>query len=201
MAEHRDQDQASSNHSWSIFLEIDTEEEQGLIHVPTIIKRLSGATVTLEVANPWHLAGVSNMLQKKVRLFLAPPAGGQPVFIEAGVRWANWLGDKKREMLLGVELTNPRLETYRLLESHLAYSPKDLKRLWERYDQARQEPQDSLVDRRLYLAGLVLLLGGLVLQIPEPRSLKLLGWLLWLFSSLGLAGACLWSLWQKRASH
>jgi hypothetical protein len=195
-------EQVQDQDSWSISLEIDVEANQGLIQVPAVIKNLSGMTVTLEISNPWNLRGTESIFRKEGRICLTPPAGGAPNVVPARVSWANWVGDKRRQMLLGLELIEPRMETYKLLETHLADSRRDLKDLWERYDHARRGAStESLLDRRLSLAGMVLLLCGLVLQFPQTPSLRLLGWLLWLLSSGALACSMLWALWQKRVSE
>jgi hypothetical protein len=193
---------AQEQDSWSISLEIDVEANQGVIQVPAVIKNLSGVTVTLEISNPWNLRGTESIFHKEGRICLTPPAGAAPVVIPARVSWANWVGDKRRQMLLGLELIEPRMETYKLLETHLAHSRRDLKDLWERYDHARRGgTEDPILDRRWSMAGLILLLCGLALQFPEAHSLRLLGWMLWLLSSAALACNMLWAMWQKKVSQ
>jgi hypothetical protein len=202
MERYLEAEPAPEQDSWSISFEIDVEAQQGMVQIPAAIKNLSGVTVTLEISNPWNLRGTESIFRKEGRICLTPPVGGTPITIPARVSWANWVGDNRRQMLLGLELLEPRLETYKLLENHLAHSRNDLKGLWERYDQARRRgSSESLLDRRLSLAGTIMLLCGLALQFPEARSLRLLGWMLWMLSTAGLAGALLWNLWQKRVSQ
>jgi hypothetical protein len=54
--------------------------------------------------------------------------------------------------------------------------------------------------RSCYIAGLVLLTGGLALQFTGSPAYKIYGWVLWLFGSLGIAGKIIWLVWQKRGS-
>ena len=67
----------------------------------------------------------------------------------------------------------------------LPQTSQDIRGLWDRYDQVRKSPATTDWVQYCYIAGLVLLLGGLVLQFAGPPIYKVCGWALWLLGSLG----------------
>lgn len=185
----------------SIFLEIDAEDTP--IRAPVLIKNLTDDLVTVEVESPWYLVfwAYEDLLGRGGDLRLTRQGDGETVNIRGQVAWARYLGEKKRQLALGLKLARPNQAIIKLLKNSMAHTPKDLKGLWDRWDQDHKRQQDSLVDRKVYLAALVLMVAGLLLQLPGLQSFKLLGWILWLLGGLGVAGRGLWSLWPRRASR
>ena len=51
-----------------------------------------------------------------------------------------------------------------------------------------------------YIAGLVLLLSGVVLQTAASPAYKMYSWALWLLGSLGIAGKIIRPFWPKQPS-
>lgn len=185
----------------SLLLEIETGDGGAPARVPAVMKSLAGATLSLEVVNPANLVGWERIIERPARLCLSSGDKGKATYVEGKVSSAKWVGEKKWRLQVGLELSHLGINTYKLLERHLMTSPKDIKELWERYDQVRETVPLTPANRKFYLAGLGLLLGGLILQMTEPRALKMLGWVLWFFGTLGVAGTSIWSLLQKRATH
>ena len=103
-------------------------------------------------------------------------------------------------MSLGLQLIKPPGEALRRLSNLLPHTSQDIKGLWDRYDQVRKSPGNSHLVHHCYIAGLVLLLGGLVLQFAGSPAYKMCGWVLWLLGSLGIAGKIIRPFWQKQAS-
>ena len=100
-------------------------------------------------------------------------------------------------MTLGLELARPTLTARKVLGDLIPHSSKDIKGLWDRWDQAYAEADSSHSRKKIYLLGMILLFGGVALQLGG-KSLQLFGWILWFFGSLAVAGKSLWSIWQKR---
>ncbi len=185
----------------SIFLEIEAGDTP--IRAPVIIKNLTADLVTVEVENPWYLVFWAHvdLAGRGSDLCLTPPGDGETVNIQGKVAWARYLGEKKRQLTLGLKLDRPNQAINKLLKDSMAHTPKDIKGLWDRWDQDHKSQHATLVDRKVYLAALVLMVAGILLQLPGLKSFKLLGWILWLLGGLGVAGKGLWSLWPRRASR
>jgi hypothetical protein len=186
-----------------IFLETEGKEEKAAVQVPVIVKNLTADVVTVEVENPWYLVfpGQGDLLGKVTDLCLSPPDGGKSVATRGKVAWTRHGGEDRRQLKLGIRLDRPTKAMRQVLEESVAHTPKDLKDLWDRWDNDLKGEQDALVNHRVYLAGLVLMLGGLILQFPWFKPFQLFGWILWFLGSLGVAGRTLWSLWHRRASR
>jgi hypothetical protein len=97
-----------------------------------------------------------------------------------------------------LHLLKPPGEAISRLSNLLPHTSQDIKGLWDRYDQVRKSPGNSDWVHRCYIAGLVLLLGGLVLQFAGSPAYKGWGWVLWVLGSLGIAGKIIRPFWPKR---
>ena len=95
----------------------------------------------------------------------------------------------------------PICEAISRLSNLLPHTSQDIKGLWDRYDQVRESPGNSNLGHHCYIAGLVLLLGGLALQFAGSPGYKVCGWALWGLGSLGIAGKIIRPFWQKRPSR
>jgi hypothetical protein len=101
---------------------------------------------------------------------------------------------------LGLQLINPPGEAISRLSNLLPHTSQDIKGLWDRYDQARQSPGNSNWLHICYIAGLVLLIGGLGLQFANSPDHKAYGWVLWLLGSLAIAGEIIRPFRQEQPS-
>ncbi len=182
----------------AIFLEIDDPAGGAPTRLPVILKNLSGEIATLELVEFYLLKGWQDLEGRHAALCLLEPEHRAPVHIQGAVAWKGFTGEGRPRLALGLELAQPTPAIRKLLEKFAVHTPKDIKGLWERWDEVRETAPPPLVDRKLYFAGLGLLLAGLALQLPDPRGLKLLGWGLWLLGSLGLAGKSICALWRQR---
>ncbi|MBM4301318.1 MAG: hypothetical protein FJ121_07275 [Deltaproteobacteria bacterium] len=181
-------------------LEVAGQKEATPRLIPVLIQNLSMGGVTLAVTNPWGIAdwdryhGEDCVL--RVKNF-----GGREVFnIKAKIAWTKFGGKGQPPLSLGLHMVKPPGEALRRLSNLLTHTSKDIKELWDRYDQVRETPGQSRLVRYGYIAGLVLLTGGLALQLTGPPAYKIYGWVLWLLGSLGIAGKIIWPVWQKRVA-
>jgi hypothetical protein len=99
-----------------------------------------------------------------------------------------------------LHLIKPPGEAISRLSNLLPHTSQDIKGLWDRYDQVQKIPGPTPLVHHCYIAGLVLLVGGLVLQFTGSPAYKICGWVLWLLGTLGIAGKIIRPFWQKQVS-
>jgi len=186
--------------SSALRLEIAGREAKTPRLIPVLIRSLSTGGVTLTVTNPWDIPDWDRYRGEACVLRVVDPGGGEPVNIKANIAWTRYGGAGQPPLSLGLQLLKPPGEAINRLSNLLPHTSQDIKGLWDRYDQVRKSPGNSDWVHRWYMAGLVLLLGGLVLQFAGPPGYKGWGWVLWLAGSLGIAGKIIRPLWQKQPS-
>ena len=168
--------------------------------IPVLIRNLSTGGVTLAVANPWDIPDWDRRRGEDCVLRVENPVNGESVNIRAKIAWTRYGSAGQPPLSVGLQLLKPPGEAIRWLSNLLSHTSQDIRGLWDRYDQVRKSPGNSDWVHRWYMAGLVLLLGGLVLQFAGPPGYKGWGWVLWLAGSLGIAGKIIRPLWQKQPS-
>jgi hypothetical protein len=195
-----EQSKAAATGSPALMLEIPGRKKLAPLRIPVIIQNLSMGGLTLTVSNPWG-TGDWDRYQGEECVLRVEGYGDQEIPpIKAKIAWTKFDGNGQPPLSLGLHLMKSPGEARRLLSNLLPHTLQDIKGLWDRYDQVRQIPPQSHLLHHCYIGGLVLLIGGLALQITGSPAYKMWGWLLWLLGSLGVAGKIIWPLWQKRAS-
>jgi hypothetical protein len=192
--------EAKTTESPALILEIAGRKEPTPRLFPVLIQNLSMGGVTLAVATPWGIADWDRYRGKDCVLRMEDPGGQEVVAIKAKISWTKVGGPGQPPLSLGVQMVRPPEEMLRRLSDLLTHTSRDIRGLWDRYDQVRELPGPSRLMHRCYFAGLVLLVGGLALQFTSSPTYKMYGWFLWLLGSLGIAGKIIWPLWQKRSS-
>jgi hypothetical protein len=184
----------------ALMLEIGGQKEPTPRRIPVLIQNLSIGGVTLAVTNPWGIADWDRYRGEGCVLRVEDPGGQEVVNIKAKILWTKFGGNGQPPLSLRLHMVKPPGEGLRRLSNLLTHTSQDIKELWDRYDQVREMPGHSHLVNYCYIAGLVLLTGGLALQFAASPTYKMYGWALWLLGSLGIAGKIIWPLWQKRAS-
>jgi hypothetical protein len=192
--------EAETAGSPSLILEIAGQKEPTPLLIPVLIQNLSMGGVTLAVATPWGIADWDRYRGKDCVLRMEDPGGQEVVTIKAKISWTKIGGIGQPPLSLGLQMVRPPEEMLRRLSALLTHTSRDIRGLWDRYDQVREIPGVPHLVHRCYIAGLVLLVGGLALQFSSSPAYKMYSWALWLLGSLGIAGKIIWPLWQKRAS-
>jgi hypothetical protein len=185
----------------SLVLEITSQKAQTPLLIPVLAQTLSMGGVTVAVTDPWVIADWESYRGRECVLRLEGPEGQQVININAKISWSKFGGDIQSPLSVGLEMVNPPAEALKRLSDHLTHTSQDIKGLWERYDQVQEIPAYSHLMHHFYLVGLVLLLGGMVLQFTGSPVYKISGWVLWLLGSLGIAGKVMRSFRQKRVSQ
>jgi hypothetical protein len=183
-----------------LMLEVPGQKKLAPLRIPVIIQNLSMGGVTLAVSNPWGIGDWDRYQGEDCCLRVEGP-GDQDLFdIKAKITWTKFGGNGQPPLALGLQIVNLPGETLSRLSNLLPHTSRDIKGLWDRYDQVQQIPGRSPLVHQCYIAGLVLLVGGLLLQFTGSATYKMWGWILWMLGSLGIAGKIIAPLWQKRAS-
>ena len=180
-------------------LEVAGRHSPTVLLKPVLLQNLSMGTVTLAVTNPWAIADWDRYRGENCVLRLEDPEAQKVININAKITWTKFGGNGQPPLSLGLQMVKPSGEVLHLLNNLLTTTSQDMKGLWDRYDQVRKMPGQSPLVHHCYIAGLVLLLGGLVLQFSVTPAYKMCGWVLWLVGSLGIAGKIILPFWQKRA--
>jgi hypothetical protein len=192
--------QAKTPESPALRLEIPGQEANTPRLIPVLIRNLSTGGVSLTVTNPWGIPDWDRYRGEDCILRVEDPGGGEPINIKAKIAWTKSGGSGQPPLSLGLQLIQPLGEGIIRLSNLLPHTSQDIKGLWDRYDQVRKSPGKSDWMHRCYIAGLVLLLGGLGLQFAASPGYKVCGWALWLLGSLGIAGKIIRPLWAKQPS-
>jgi hypothetical protein len=200
MTADRCKPEAETTGSPSLILEVASQDEVTPRPFPVLIQNLTMSGVTLAVSAPWGIADWDRYRGKECVLRVEDPQGKEVVSVNAKISWTKYGGPGQPALSLGAQMVHPSDEMTRRLSDLLAHASRDIRELWDRYDQVREIPGPTHLLRRCYFAGLGLLLGGLALQFSGSPTYKMYGWALWLFGTLGIAGKIIWPLWQKRAA-
>ena len=193
--------EAETGESPTLRLEIADQKGKTPRLIPVRIRNLSTGGVTLTVTNPWDIPDWDRYRGEDCVLRVEDPGGDKPVHIRAQIAWTRFGGTGQPPLSLGLQLIKPPGEAISRLSNLLPRTSQDIKGLWDRYDQVRNSPGNSDLVHHCYIAGLVLLLGGLVLQFAASPGYKVCGWVLWGLGSLGIAGKIIRPFWQKQPSR
>ncbi|OGR30689.1 MAG: hypothetical protein A2139_05355 [Desulfobacca sp. RBG_16_60_12] len=194
------QPEAATNESSSLTLEVAGQKESTPLRIPVLIQNLSMGGVTLTVTNPWGIANWDRYRGQECVLRMEEPGGQEDVNIKAQIVWTKFGGTGQPALSLGLQLVKPPEAALRQLNNLLTHTSQDIKGLWDRYDQVQKMPGPTPLVHHCYIAGLVLLVGGLVLQFTGSPAYKICGWVLWLLGTLGIAGKIIRPFWQKPVS-
>jgi hypothetical protein len=192
----------------------DDQEDPTPLLMPVTIQKVSPAGVTLAVTVP-----MPNSIQLQGReciLHLAEPGNGEVDPIQGKILWSKFSDDSQPQLSLELHVSQPDSQAFTRVGGLVNPTPKDTKRvfkqndkkdikqdikqLWEKFDQVQDMPTHALLVQRLYMAGLVSLLGGVILQLTGNHVYIITGWVLWSVGSLGIASKIMWSIKQKRVA-
>lgn len=192
--------EAATSGPTSQVLEIVDQEERTPLLIPVLIQSLSQEGVTLAVTAP-TITDWERYRNQDCILHLGGPGGQQLTNIKGKITWSKVSDDGRSPLFLGLQMDGPSGEALKRLRAHLTPTCQDIKGLWEKYDQIQAIPAQAHLVHHIYIAGLVLLVGGLALQITGSPSYKMLGWVLWFLGTLGIGQKLVRSFREKHASQ
>jgi hypothetical protein len=195
-----------------LVLDVGDREEQTPLLMPVTIQNVSLEGVTLAVTVP--MPGSIHFQGRECILHLEEPGDEEVDPIQGKIVWSKFIGDSQPQLSLKLHVSQPHSKAFTRLGGLMNHTSKDTKRhikpdirrdikqdirqLWEKYDQVQDMPAQAQLVQRLYMAGLVSLLGGVVLQLTGNHVYIITGWILWSLGSLGIASKIMWSIRQKR---
>jgi hypothetical protein len=194
------QPEAATTESPSLRLEIAGRKDSTPLLIPVLLQNLSMGGAILAVNNPWGITDWDRYQGENCVLRMEDLGTREVTDIRGTISWAKVGGMGQPPLSLGVQLVRPPEKALKRLSNLLTHTSQDIKGLWDRYDQVQKIPGHSPLVHHCYIAGLVLLVGGLVLQFTGSSAYKFCGWVLWLLGSLGIAGKIIRPIWQKRFS-
>jgi hypothetical protein len=178
-------------------LEIAHQEGQTPLRLPVVVQNFSLEKVTLAVVNPWVIGDWQRYRDQDCLLRLPGSQGQKPISIHAKIAWSRFNADGQSPLSLGLHMAKPPGEALRRLSTQITHSSQDIKGLWERYDQVKDIPAKPNWARYAYIAGLALLLGGVVLQLDISPHFTRFGWVLWFLGTMGIAPKVLRPFWRR----
>lgn len=193
--------QAETPGSPALRLEIAGQTDNTPWLIPVHIRNLSTQGVTLTVTHPWGIPDWDRYRGAECVIRVEDPGGAEPVNIRAQISWTRFGGTGQPPLSLGLHLMNPPSEGLRRLSNLLPHASQDIKELWDRYDQVRKSPEKADWAHYSYIAGLMLLLSGVLLQLTAAPGYKACSWVLWMFGSLGIAGKIILPFREKQPSN
>ena len=169
-------------------------------HLPVVIKSLSAGGVILEVHYPPEGLDLRELEGRGGVIHLPVAGNGTEMAIRGTVLWTRPQASDNPNFLLGLELAEPTLEMRQALEEQLPIATKDIKELWDHWDRLQESPKPTppAASQSVYVAGLGVVLGGVILQTWGPENLRSFGFILVLYGCVALAGKSIWSLWRQR---
>lgn len=191
-----------------LVLDVGDREELTPLLMPVTIQKasLEGVTlaVTVPLPNSIHFQGRECILHLE-------GLGDEAVDpIQGKIVWSKFSDDSQPQLSLELHVSQPHSKAFTRLCGLITHTSKntqrdikqdikkDIKQLWEKYDQVQDMPAHALLVQRLYMAGLVSLLGGVLLQLTGNHVYIITGWALWSVGSLGIASKIMWSIRQKQ---
>ena len=186
----------------SLILEVADQEDQPPLRIPVVPQTLNLGVFNVVVPDPWVIADWEYYRNRPGLLKVEDPHHQLLASIMVKISWSKFNDDTNSPLSLGLHLAHPSEEALKLVSNLISPPAKDMQGLWEKYDQHRHAGGDQpSLTHHFYIVGLVLLIGGVGLQLFSPPPYKIFGWALWLLGSLGIAGRILSSLRQKRLSQ
>lgn len=165
----------------SVLLEIRGEEAQGALRLPVSIQDASNGQITLRLSHPLPEFMKDSLVDLPANLYLAF-AGEQEILESQGkVAWLK-ASNSGRFQTLAVELRQLSPKLLHLLSTQAKRPATDLKELWERWDEARDDARGE--EPLNYHLGLGLMVGGAVFNLAGPKSFILISYLLILLGGL-----------------
>ncbi|MFA5110664.1 MAG: hypothetical protein WC443_04585 [Desulfobaccales bacterium] len=184
----------------SLVLEIDRREDDAPLLIPVTLQNLSLGVVSLTVANPWVISDWSIYHGQDCLLHMGGPDEVELDHIQGKITWSKFVGDHRPQFSLGLQLHKPSEATIRRLHDHLTHTTKDLRGLWEKYDQAHEIPANAQLVQHLSRAGMACLICGVALQLTGRPPYVALGWAFWALGTMGVASKIMWSIRQRRVA-
>ncbi len=166
------------------------------LQLPVRINSLSATGALLEVPDNDAPSALFSLGGREA--VLTVPADSSPLRDIPGR--ISWTRPAAQGFIVAFELKEPDLEVRRVLEEHMGSFPRDLKELWDAWDEVHRSRPAQVAEQAAYLVGVGAVAAGTTLYLAGPDTLKLYGCIMALYGCLMMAAKSIWSLWRSRAA-
>ncbi|MDI6812590.1 MAG: hypothetical protein QME75_14640 [Deltaproteobacteria bacterium] len=153
----------------AVMLEIQGEAAQGSMRLPVRIRGAEHGQVMLLLGQLMPEFMRESLVNLKANLYLAVPDVQEIVEASGKVAWLKISGSG-RTQTLALELTESHPEFLALLRKQIVNSPADIKELWERWDQVKDNDVRASGEPINYHIGLGFMASGIILNLIGPSN-------------------------------
>ncbi len=168
------------------------------VRVPVTIASLSATGALLKCATGEKSLELMPGAGREARLLVPPGKGAAGLEVKGRLSWVRPGGCSGADCLVGFELQEPGVEVRRILENRMEIYPRDLKELWDSWDELQRRRPLPMAEQAAYLVGVGAMAAGTALYLAGPESLRLYGSVLALYGCVMMAAKSLWAMWRSR---
>lgn len=168
------------------------------VRVPVRINSLSATGALLESREAESLPHLLGLAGREAAILLPGEEAAGLGEIPGRISWARPGDAGGRGAVLGFELKEPELEVRKVLEDHMDAFPRDIKDLWDSWDELHRRRPAQVAEQAVYLVGVGAMAAGTTLYLAGPESLRLYGSIMALYGCVMMAAKSLWTMWRTR---
>jgi hypothetical protein len=155
-------------------LEIGLKPGEVPLRLPVTVQNFAAGLLTLKVTQTMNWVEWESLPGHDSHLRLPQSRAGETEAIPGKVTWIKASGPAGASVFLGMEVSQPAAQVQKLLEDQVLYTPKDVKDMWQQWDQVQVKKRRSAVSIvvMLILGVILVVLGAGLLAAPArfPES-------------------------------
>ena len=141
----------------ALILEVGLKHGEVPVRIPVTVQNFSAGLLTLKVTQSLNWVDWETLTDHDSHLRLPEGRAAEAEAIPGKVSWVKTSGPANAPVFLGMEISQPSAQVQQLLENQVLYTPKDIKDMWQQWDQVQVQ------GRRSALSILVILICGISL--------------------------------------
>jgi hypothetical protein len=151
-------------------LEIGLQPGEVPLRIPVALQNLTTGLLTLRVTQTLNWVEWERLSGHDSHLRLPGTGSGEAGAIPGKLSWIKQSGPAGASVFLGMEITQPTPQVYKLLEDQVLHTPKDIKDLWQQWDRFQVKTRRSAVmGTSILLLGVILLALGVGILTATDR--------------------------------
>jgi hypothetical protein len=145
----------------SLMIEIGLKPGEVPLRIPVTVQNFMADLLTLKVTQTMNWVEWEALPGHDSHLRLPKSKAGESETIPGKVSWIKTSGPEGASIFLGMEVSQPSAEVQKLLEDQVLYTPKDMKDLWQQWDQVQVKKRRSAISNvAMLIIGVILLALG-----------------------------------------